>query len=650
MSKVAAVIGEGGLAELVCDELSASCRIVRRIGFEEGLPEEAVDFALVLHDAWFPHAHLEAEERLRHTDIPWLRGFVAFGEGIIGPLVRPDSSGCTQCADMRRLLAGRDRREMWSLGQRLAESGGIPHDAWASRTGLLQMAHLIAKECRKLLQGSRSRLEERMLFVDMNTLACTSHFFLPDPLCSVCGRLPEDTAERARISLKPSPKIGGKSYRSRSLEELARFLEHDYLDIKSGFLNGKMLDFVSPFADVSVNLPMLDQDEVTAGRTHCYEDSKLTAIMEGLERYCGMAPRGKRPAIRDSYANLTAHALHPATVGLYSKEQYELPHFPFKPFHPDEPINWVWGYSFERQNPILVPQQLAYYSSCCGGQGFVYETSNGCALGGSLEEAIFYGIMEVVERDSFLLTWYAQLPLPRLDPYSAGDPELELMVDRLKTVAGFDIYLYNATMENGIPSVWALAKNTKGTGINLICAAGAHPDPVRAAKGAVHECSGMTLTLDDKFEANRERYAPMLHDPSLVRSMDDHSMLYSLPEAEERLQFLLDSNRPLRSFQEEFDRTSAHHPDLSDDLKDVLQAFRRLKLDVIVVDQTTPELRRNDLHCVKVLIPGMLPMTFGHHLVRVTGLDRALKVPALLGFTKQPLLPEQLNRHPHPFP
>jgi ribosomal protein S12 methylthiotransferase accessory factor len=641
-----AIIGEGGLADLVCRELSASCRIVRLSDFKGGIPEE-VNFALVLHDAWHPSVHQEAEELFRKANIPWLRGFVAFGEGVIGPLVRPDLSGCTQCADTRRLLAGRDRKEMWMLEQRL-KAGGIPRDAWSSCTGLLQMAHLLVNESKRVLQGNRSRLEERMFFLDMKTLRSTSHFFLPDPLCPFCSPLLEDTPTRARISLQPSPKISEKSYRCRSLEDLAGFLVKEYLDYKTGFLNGKMVDFVSPFADVSVNLPMFDHDEATAGRTHSYAESELTAIMEGLERYCGMAPRGKRTMINDSYCNLADHALHPVTVGLYAKEQYERPNFPFKPFHPDEPINWVWGYSFERQSPILIPQQLAYYSSSCG-QGFIYETSNGCALGGSLEEAIFYGIMEVVERDSFLLTWYAQLPLPRLDPYSAGDLELELMIKRLQTVAGFDVYLYNATMENGIPSVWALAKNMKPKGVNLICAAGTHPDPVRAAKSAVHELSGMTLTLDGKFEENREQYVQMFHDPSLVIGMEDHSMLYSLPEAEERLQFLLEENRPLRAFQEEFNRVPMHS-DLTDDLKDVLQVFHRLNLDVIVVDQTTPELKRNELYCVKVLIPGMLPMTFGHHLTRVIELDRVLKVPALLGYVKQPLLLKQLNPHPHPFP
>ncbi|WP_282937361.1 TOMM precursor leader peptide-binding protein [Paenibacillus sp. RC67] len=647
MNTRVAVIGEGRLADFVCNELSAICQLVRLSDFRGGIPE-AVNFALVLHDAWHPAVHREAEERFREAGIPWLRGFVVFGEGVVGPLVRPAVSGCSLCADTRHLLAGRDRKEMWMLEQRLTETGGIPHDAWASGTGLLQMTQWLVTESQKVLQGKRSRLEERMLLMDMKTLSATSHFFLADPLCPACSPLLEDTPERASISLQPSPKINGKSYRSRSLDELGSFLVKEYLDYKTGFLNGKMVDLVSPFADVSVNLPLFDQDEPTAGRTHSYAESEMTAIMEGLERYCGMAPRGKRPMIHDSYRNLVDHALDPATVGLYSKEQYEQPHFPFRPFDPDEPMEWLWGYSFGRQNPILVPQQLAYYSSPCG-NGFIYETSNGCALGGSLEEAIFYGIMEVVERDAFLMTWYAQLPLPRLDPHSAGDTELELMINRLQMVAGFDVYLYNATMENGISSVWAVAKNMKPKGVNLICAAGAHPDPVRAAKSAIHELSGMMLTLNGKFEENEEQYRQMLHDPLLVRSMEDHSMLYSLHEAEERLQFLLEENRPMRSFQEEF-KQAPMHPDLTDDLKDVLQAFRQLNLDVIVVDQTTPELKRNRLHCVKVLIPGMLPMTFGHHLIRVADLDRVLKVPAQLGYVKQPLLLEQLNPHPHPFP
>lgn len=647
MSATVLVVGEGMLAEHVCIDLSAHYEIVRHIGLEEGVPE-AADLVLMLHDAWNPAVYQKAEEVLRPIGIPWLRGFVSFGEGVVGPLVKPDASGCFRCADMRRLLAGHDRKEMVKLQQQMAENGGISHDPWASRTGLLQIAYFISAEAKKVLQGSHPCLEERMFLINMKTLESSCHFVLPDSLCPVCSQLPADSSTAAQISLQPSPKMNTDSYRCRSMDDLKKVLHKDYLDFRTGLLNGKMYDLVPPFADVIVNLPLLAGDEATAGRTNSYAVSELTAILEALERSCGLAPRGKRTVVYDCYRNLKDQALDPFKVGVHAKEQYVKPHFPFKAFHPDRKMNWVWGYSFLQERPLLVPELLAYYSLGCG-QGFVYETSNGCALGGSLEEAIFYAILEVVERDSFLMTWYAQLGLPRLDLHTVNDQELKLMVERVRTIAGYDLHLFNSTMEHGIPSIWALAKNRKEKGLNIICAAGAHLDPIRAAKSAIHELAGMMLTLDEKFEENREKYVQMLHDSSFVRHMEDHGMLYGLPQAQERLQFLLDNNRPLRTFDEEF-KWKSTHADLTDDLRDMLQVFSQINLDVIVVDQTTPEISRNGLYCVKVLIPGMLPMTFGHHLTRLTGLERVSRVPMELGYVKQPLTYDQLNPYPHPFP
>lgn len=647
MSAIIVIVGEGVLADCVYGELSAQFDVVRQIDFEARVPE-TVDLVLVLHDAWHPYVHQKAEEVLQLAGIAWLRGFVAFGEGVIGPLVRPGTQGCSQCADTRRLMAGRERKEMRELQQRLVTQGGMPRDAWASRTGLLQVAHLLVEETRRVLQGKTFQSAGKLFLINLKTMESTLHLVLPDPLCPVCSQLPDDSSTAAHISLQPSPKIGTDSYRCRSMNELDKVLKKDYLDGRTGFLNGKMVDLKSPFADVSVNLPLFAEDVGTAGRSHSYAASELTAILEGLERYCGLAPRSKRTVVRGSFRDLKDQALDPVKVGVHTEEQYAEPGVPFTPFNPDHPIDWVWGYSFLQERPILVPEQLAYYSMGCG-HNFVFETSNGCALGGSLEEAIFYGILEVVERDSFLMTWYAQLPLPRLDLNSANDQELRLMIDRLQAVAGFDVHFFNSTMENGIPSVWGVAKNRKQTGVNLICTAGAHPDPVRAVKSAVHELAGMVQSLDEKLDADREAYVQMFHDSSLVQQMEDHSLLYGLPQAQERLQFLLDENRPLRTFEEEFER-EARHTDLTDDLKDILNAFHRLNLDVIVVDVTAPEINRNGLHCVKVLIPGMLPMTFGHHFTRLAGLERVLQVPAELGYVKEPLELEDLNPYPHPFP
>ncbi|MCY9512068.1 TOMM precursor leader peptide-binding protein [Paenibacillus larvae] len=645
--KAVVIIGEGLLADFVHSELSGSCQVIRQTNFMTEMPREA-ELVLLLRDSWHPSAFHDAEKLLHNTGVSWIRGFISFGEGVIGPLVQPNKPGCSQCADMRRMLAGSDRKEMSELQLKTLALGKVPRDVWASRTGLLHLSYLLTAEVQRVLQGSPACSEGRVYLINLKTLESSLHFFLPDPQCSFCGQLPDDSSESAQIALQPSPKASADSYRTRSMVELKDVLARDYLDTRTGLMNGKMVDLKSAFSEVSVNLPLFMGDEVTAGRTHSYSDSEMTAIMEGLERYCGLTPRGKRTSVHDSFRNLSDQALNPVQVGVYTKEQYAQPDFPFEPFDPDRSIDWVWGYSFLREQPILVPELLAYYSMGCG-NGLVYETSNGCALGGSLEEAIFYGILEVVERDAFLMTWYAQLPLPRLDPISSGDPELQMMVERLLVVAGYDVLFFNATMENRIPSIWALAKNRKQKGMNLICAAGSHPDPVRAAKSSVHELAALMLALDDKLEANKDEYVRMLYDSSLVRQMEDHSMLYGLRESEERLNFLLDDNCPMYTFAEAFGQKK-QHADLTDDLKDIIEAFRGLNLDVIVVDQSTPEIVRNGLHCVKVLIPGMLPMTFGHHLIRLAGLDRVLRVPMELGYVKEPLSYGQLNPYPHPFP
>ncbi|MYL51670.1 TOMM precursor leader peptide-binding protein [Halobacillus litoralis] len=648
MSAFITVVGEGVLVERVVKELKPDYEMTCIRSFEKNVPE-TTDLLLVLEDGWNPGSSLMGERVAREKGIDWLRGFVAFGEGVIGPLVSPGSEGCSQCADLRRLMTASDREDLWNIHQTLVESTQARPDEWVSVNGVLQMTTFIKNEVKRWSEGKRVFTDQAVHLVNMRTLESSRHHFLPDSQCPYCSGMVEDSAHRAEIVLGPSMKISEGSYRSRSMEELSTFLTKDYLDPRTGLLNHKMIDFETPFADVVVNLPLMNGNEGSAGRTNSYAASERTAILEGLERFCGMDPKGKRTRVYDRYSNLRS-ALHPLDVGVHSVEQYRKKGFPFSPYHPDKKMNWVWGYSLVQEKPILVPERLAYYSMGCGG-GYIFETSNGCAIGGSREEAIFHGMMEVLERDSFLLSWYAELPLPRIDPYSSGDQELHMMIDRMKEIAGYDLYLYNATMEHGIPCILTIIKkiNADSGDLNLICAAGAHLDPVKAVKSAVFESVGMIEPLNKEFKKNKKSYVKMLHDSSLVKKMDDHGMVYGLPEAEERLGFLLNQDRPMQTFEEAFQRKRAH-PDLTEDLKDLLEVFQRLNLDVIVVDQTAGELERNGLHCVKVLIPGMLPMTFGHHLRRLEGLNRVLEVPHKLDYTDRPLTPGELNPYPHPFP
>ena len=285
--------GKGLLADIVYNQLSENYSLKRQSILEE--VSEEIELALVLHDAWHPSDYQKAEKKMRSLRLPWLRGFVSFGEGILGPFVRPDTPGCSSCADMRRIVAFPDRQEMWEFQESMAGGKSIGRDAWATHSGLFQMATLLGNEVQQVLQGKSSSLEERVYITNLKTLSTSSHFFLPDPTCPICSSLPNDTAELAQISLQSSLKING-GYRSRSTEELKTVLAKGFLDSRTGLMNGKMQDLRLPFADVLVNMPLFGGDEGVAGRTNSYEISELTAILEG----CGAILRDQASRKKDS--------------------------------------------------------------------------------------------------------------------------------------------------------------------------------------------------------------------------------------------------------------------------------------------------------------------------------------------------------------
>jgi ribosomal protein S12 methylthiotransferase accessory factor len=70
----------------------------------------------------------------------------------------------------------------------------------------------------------------------------------------------------------------------------------------------------------------------------------------------------------------------------------------------------------------------------------------------------------------------------------------------------------------------------------------------------------------------------------------------------------------------------------------------------VVVEQTAPEQAGYGLRTVKAIVPGALPMTFGHVHHRTRGLPRLLAVPAALGFWPAPKHHADLDILPHPLP
>ncbi|SDJ22325.1 TOMM precursor leader peptide-binding protein [Nonomuraea jiangxiensis] len=552
----------------------------------------------------------------------------------IGPATRGGRPGCPECVRRRNL----------AMRTATGASQSRPRPRPALGLALLTVAALAETRLSSLRLGA---VPDDLLRLDPDTLEISRHSLLPDPTCPLCGGLPADTPQAAAITLISRPKPGVETFRARAVDGAE--LRRRYVDDHHGVIGRPRVDelVAFPTSGAPVGVPGRPTAEMGYGRALDHGSAELVAILEALERFGGIRPGGRRTVVTASYAELAGRALDPRTLGLHDSARYDSPGFPFRRFTKSARCDWVHGHSFARDGAVLVPESYAYYGLHRHGadRPFVYEISNGCALGTCLEEAILHGLLEVAERDAFLLAWYSRATPPTIDLDATGDPRIPLMVTRLRQLTGYDVHAFDITAEQGIPSVWALATAPPGRPDlpAALCAAGSALLPAKAVRAALHELSTMVEAHLDSYPGERERAAHMAADPELVTEMKDHALLYCHPAAAERLSFLFGG--PIAGPPAAWPA----HDDLRDDLAEMIRRYLDSGLDVVVVDQTTPEHRAAGLSCVKVIVPGALPMTFGHARRRVAGLTRISTVPARLGWSSTARSAEP-NPDPHPFP
>ncbi len=631
-------------------------------------PEQLAACQIIVYcsDTWSPTTLQQVNRRCLQAGVALLPVYTHFDEGIIGPCVVPHTQGCTSCAELR--LAGAtssDADRELLRHYRAQEREASVSQPWLTSFSLETLTALVGDEIATYLQRPEQiRTGCALLVLSLASLVCRRHTFLPSSACPDCGARVQDRAELAAIALQSRPKADAWTYRMSQPAANPEKILTTYVDPRVGLVSSLAVEHTHLLPIASARLSSEAESTTGTGCTLRCEQSKVVSVLEVIERYAGLRPRSKHTMVRASYRQLIADgqaALDPTTLGLHSPEQYEQQEHnharrQLVPYHPDLVCQWVWGYSFQQQAPLLVPEHCAYYGLPASAENpvFVSDVSNGCALGNCLEEAIFHGMLEVVERDAFLLMWYAQLQLPRLDLRSVTDPTIRVLLEHLEYHSGYTIQAFNATLDHAIPCLCLLGtdeQNREGKQKALV-AAGSHPHPEQALLKALREFAMYQAFPRHMDEQSRPEALEMLADAGRVQKMEHHPLLYSLPEAFERLHFLYHAPRQ-QTFQEafrDFYASPAERLDLRDDLEWLLASYLKDgTTDVIVVDQTAPEHRACGLRCVKVLMPGMLPMTFGHNNRRVVGFERLHQLPLTLGYQGNTLTHEEINPHPHPF-
>ncbi|MFG2639799.1 TOMM precursor leader peptide-binding protein [Streptomyces sp. NPDC048370] len=627
-------------------------RLVRRTLQGHGAPQQAVDVA--------PIGVRDAFRDRDGTPTAGVPVRIYGRQAVVGPF--PDGASgrpaCASCLERRwqavRSVALREALELGSGTRAAGESPYVTPFAADAIAGLIA--------ARLAGAGPGERVFPAVHLVDLMTLKVRHYPLVPDPECPECGRIEEDTASGAVLDLRPAPKHRPGGFRVRDIGAYELPVE-PYANPVCGSLGPSVVqDVASLSTSATIGCFSMRSGEYLretfwGGHADTFAESVRIGVLEGLERYAGMRARAKRAGVRDSLDGLTergVRALDPRVCGLYS-EAFHRANPRVRPFTSDRTIPWVWGYSLRDREPVLVPEVLTYYHAPGLENRFVQESSNGCASGGSLEEAVYFGLMEIVERDAFLLAWYGRVALPEIDPRTSTRRATRQMVDRL-AMYGYEARFFDTRITFPVPVVTGVAVRPDG-GLGRMCfGAGAGLDPEAALAGALCEIATDSVNLQGRTERDEERLRAMAYDFDKVAALHDHPLAYGIPEMGDHAHFLLGEpgvpRPPKRSFDEVYGdgRVLPVSDDLREDLRVCVDAVAAAGFDTIVVDQTMPEQRRLGLTTVSVLVPGLLPIDFGHTRQRALGMPRLRTALREAGIREHDLVPAEFNPAPHPFP
>ncbi|MFJ7329526.1 TOMM precursor leader peptide-binding protein [Streptomyces cyaneofuscatus] len=569
----------------------------------------------------------------------------------------PSGAACGQCLAMRwQRLRSRSEREALELGH---EPRGAVH--WPVLTAYAMDA--VWATYSALFTGRRSnpdatpadRALPQVTRIDLATLATATFPLLPEPLCPACVVEVPDTAEAARMELGPTPKPDPDGYRLRTLDSYplptAALANPVCGALGSDTWINPASTTTAPVAGTHFVRGYAGLNDVTwSGQANRYATSRTLAYLEGLERYAGTHRRRGTSPVVDSYRNLSGQALNPADCGFYAPETYASDPL-VSPFDPDRAIPWVWGHSLRDDRPILVPARLAHYSAGVDADNFVFECSNGCATGGSPEEAILFGLLELVERDAFLLAWYGRARLTAIDLTTATTPAVRSMLDRA-ALHGYDVHAFDTRMDLAVPVVTALAVRRDGGHGTLSFSAAAGFDPADTVEAALSEVLTYIPHLPYQVAERRTELEAMERDFSKVLHLKDHAQLYGLPSMVRHAAEYLEPEAvlPLEEVFADWQPLRPRTGDLLDDLRCLRDQLTDRGYDVIAVDQTTPEQHRMGLHTVSTTVPGLLPLDFGWTRQRALHMPRLRTALRAAGRRADDLPEAEIKAVPHPFP
>lgn len=394
-------------------------------------------------------------------------------------------------------------------------------------------------------------------------------------------------------------------------------------------------------ADAEITIGV--QLEAYTGSEHRHRDAaEAAAIGEALERYSGSYVPDAQLLLARA-AELGGHAVQPERFALFSDDQYAAAGFPFRRFDADTVVAWVEGFALTDGAPAYLPAQLIYMPwrrQAAAETSIGYATSSGLACGATLEEALLTGLLELIERDAFMLVWHNRLSLPLLD--WRDDPELTRLAKRYFAPSGLRYSAVDLSPFFGLPTVLGVVHGRRGwlgaLGVGAACA----PTIAVAWRKALAEAFSVQRWVRDRAFEEPDRLGGSARE---IRSFDDHTLYYADHEQAGRAAFLDQSDERRATA----DVAPLEGANVLESIEGVVRRLAARGLKAYAVEVTSPDVLAGGLRVVRVVVPELCPLDVVHG-ARFLGGRRMYDAAFAAGLVPRPLEPADLNPDPHPFP
>ncbi|HOI40673.1 MAG TPA: YcaO-related McrA-glycine thioamidation protein [Methanobacterium sp.] len=316
---------------------------------------------------------------------------------------------------------------------------------------------------------------------------------------------------------------------------------------------------------------------IYAGKGASKPQAKASAMMEAFERYSAeQQETDNEKTLLGSFAEIEG-AIDPRSLILpANSSNFE-----------NKDISWIKAVNAANDEECLLPSNAVYHPyNPVKDQSLFKSNTNGLASGNVIEEAVFHGITEVVERDAWSIFEALHQPKMEVNCENTENPLIRGVLDKFHK-AGVDIKLVDLTADVKIPTMAAVSDDTvlKDPAL-LTLGVGTHLDPEIAAIRALTEVAQSRATQIHGTREDTTR-AVFMRKAGYQRMKRINKHWFG--ESKGVVEISDIENMSKKSFKEDIETSLKLLSDCGFD-------------QVLFTDLTRPEI---DIPVVRVVIPGM---------------------------------------------